>query len=727
MDRHKYHLTRITVLAMRHQPSAMYRRAFCLLLFSALLLFGMRSDALASSEAETMWLVENVDTAGSEGLGCFAMNVSLALDIDNNPHVSYYRDDALIYAHRSSAGWDKTIADDTEAVGRSSSIALDSSGKPHIAYRDLTKNTLKYASWDGVKWNLAVAGKAGWYPSLALDSADHPHISYMGSEPQVQAPNYAYRVDEHWQNTVIEDTFSSSGTSLALDSFEHPHAVYNSYWDLNYGILSDTTWMTETIDSSDLGTPAYPSIALDTTDNPHISYEYESDLKYAYKKDGVWEEELPDSKGNVGSFSAIALDTQEYPRISYFDDSKQAVKHAQWNGSSWLVTVVDSPVLMDGYTSLAVDQGGYSHIFYCDDASATVRYSRQVAYDHQLFVPFVSLSESSPEPGKIAFLVGPLDGSSSEIHTMNSIGGDVAKLTEGIPRVGVPIWSLDGSKIAFEVQPVEPKSDIYVVNADGSNSVNITNNPTIDANPSWNSDGSRIVFERWGQNPSDFSAVELYTVNADGSDPRKLTDNTQMDYLPSWSPDGTKIAFEVYTAERKMAIHVMNADGTNITKVTDDTYGEPDERYWVLWQGEPPAWSPDSSKFAFVSNENGNMEIYVVGADGTGLTNLTTHPAVDKRPRWSPDGSKIAFASDRAGGPPEIYTMNADGSNPMQLTNNSAIDSFPSWSTDGSKIAFDGDRDGSRGIYVMNADGSNQKRISSTTYPIATFPVWSPR
>ncbi len=346
----------------------------------------------------------------------------------------------------------------------------------------------------------------------------------------------------------------------------------------------------------------------------------------------------------------------------------------------------------------------------------------------QIYLPVVRNSTDAESPhGEIAFLVGALDRSSSEIYTMNSSGSNVTKLTEGIQIVGVPVWSPDGSKIAFENQQGYPDIEIFVANADGSNRINVTNHPALDANPSWSHDGSKLVFERWGQDPNDFFAVELYTVNADGSDPKKLTDNGQMDYLPSWSPDGSKIAFEVFTADNKAAIHVMNADGTNIKKVTDDTYGEPDERYWVLWQGEPPAWSPDSSRIAFVSNDSGNTEIYAVGVDGKGLTNLTKDPAVDKRPRWSPDGSKIAFVSDRIGGLPEIYVMAFDGSGLMQLTNNSAIDSFPTWSTDGSKIAFDSDSDGSRRIYLMNADGSGQKRISSTAYPVATFPVWSPR
>ena len=342
---------------------------------------------------------------------------------------------------------------------------------------------------------------------------------------------------------------------------------------------------------------------------------------------------------------------------------------------------------------------------------------------------FLPLIYDAPE--HIAFLVNPREGEST-LHVMNSDGSNVRSLTEGILYAGVPIWSPDGAKIAFENQHIgENEGDIYVMNADGSNKVNITNNPAIDANPSWSPDGSRIVFERWDGGAQDFFGVELYTVKVDGTDLTQLTDNAQMDYLPSWSPDGQKIAFEVYTSDQKDQIRVMDLDGSNVITVTDDTYGFPDEAYWVMWQGEPPAWSPDSSQIAFVSKivsgTVSNHEIFVVNADGTGLTNLTMNAADDKRPVWSPDGSNIAFASVRDGNP-ELYVMNADGSNPVRLTvHPEGNDSFPTWSPTGSMIAYyREDEDASRrSIYVMNSDGSGQTRLTDETVH-ACFPKWAP-
>ena len=74
-----------------------------------------------------------------------------------------------------------------------------------------------------------------------------------------------------------------------------------------------------------------------------------------------------------------------------------------------------------------------------------------------------------------------------------------------------------------------------------------------------------------------------------------------------------------------------------------------------------------------------NFEIYVVNADGSGLTRLTSDSADDFSPAWSPDGSRIAFASDRDGNP-DVYVINTDGSGITRLTNNLASDLHPSWS-----------------------------------------------
>ena len=180
-------------------------------------------------------------------------------------------------------------------------------------------------------------------------------------------------------------------------------------------------------------------------------------------------------------------------------------------------------------------------------------------------------------------------------------------------------------------------------------------------------------------------------------------------YAPFSGATGSLIAFNS-NRDGNFEIYVMNADGTSVTRLTTNNAYD-----------REPAWSPDGSKIAFVSRRDGNYEIYVMNANGSGQTNLSHNSADDADVAWSP-GSKIAFASNRDGNW-EVYVMNANGSGQTRLTNNPAVDGYPTWSPDGSKIAFRRWDFVNDEIYVMNADGSGQINISHNS-AADQFPDW---
>ena len=165
----------------------------------------------------------------------------------------------------------------------------------------------------------------------------------------------------------------------------------------------------------------------------------------------------------------------------------------------------------------------------------------------------------------------------------------------------------------------------------------------------------------------------------------------------------SKIAF-VSNRDGNPEIYVMNADGTNLRRLT---YNPAEDNY--------QDWSPDGKKIAFTSNRDGNSEIYVMNTDGSNQRRLTYNSAFDYRPRWSPDGTKIAFErSHNDGITYDICVINADGSNERNLTNRpTTSDFFPRWLPDGSKIVFGSLRDGNSEIYVMDADGVNQHNLTN--------------
>jgi len=99
-----------------------------------------------------------------------------------------------------------------------------------------------------------------------------------------------------------------------------------------------------------------------------------------------------------------------------------------------------------------------------------------------------------------------------------------------------------------------------------------------------------------------------------------------------------------------------------------------------------PCWCGNEN-LAFVSDRDGDLNIYMMSADGASQTRLTDSHGADFAPSCSPDGGQIVYTST-ADGNDEIYVMNSDGSGQMRLTSDSATDNLAAWSSDGSKIVF---------------------------------------
>lgn len=102
-------------------------------------------------------------------------------------------------------------------------------------------------------------------------------------------------------------------------------------------------------------------------------------------------------------------------------------------------------------------------------------------------------------------------------------------------------------------------------------------------------------------------------------------------------------------------------------------------------------FSPDGEKIAYMSNADGDFDIYVRYLNERIILKLTDAPDRDGTPIWSPDGSQIAFQSFRDG-QSQIYIMNADGSKQRNISNSPAHDEHPFWSSDGKRILFCSDR-----------------------------------
>ncbi len=277
------------------------------------------------------------------------------------------------------------------------------------------------------------------------------------------------------------------------------------------------------------------------------------------------------------------------------------------------------------------------------------------------------------------------------------------------PQQGVTV---ENGLITFAGGPGDDP-DIYGIRPDGTRLTRLTDEKGIDHDSAWSPDGTRIAFTTF-RPALEGTPPAIYVMNADGTSQQLLVEDA---FSPSWSPDGQRLAFS-RDVHGNVDVYVINTDGTGLVRLSDDPARD-----------IGPTWSPDAAQIAFVQDANGSGfgSLSVMNADGTDVREVLTDP-VPGDARWSPDGDRIVFEAPRGNnpdGPTDIFVINADGTGLTRLTDDQARDLSPCWSPDGSKIAFSSDRDGVRQIYVMDADGSRLTRVTSGPDP-SFFPAWGP-
>lgn len=294
-------------------------------------------------------------------------------------------------------------------------------------------------------------------------------------------------------------------------------------------------------------------------------------------------------------------------------------------------------------------------------------------------------------------------------------------------RAPAPIGDLalapDGTRLAFAIWAYEPRKAAGVWTlalATGTTRQLTTSGGQRDEHLSWSPSGDRMAYARTLD-------VRIHVVAvATGNDrtlPREHP-GTAFDAL-QWSPDGTRLLFaSTYSEDSELYTLPLTAGTAGpLRQLT---------RNWA--EDVNPAWSPDGTKLAFASDRSGNFEIYVMRADGTGVRRLTRNPANDTQPAWSPDGKRIVFASDRLANAAEgkqrragffvqdLYVIGADGSGLRRLTGApSRGDSTPAWSPDGKLIAFSTSSDPPE-IETIRPDGTHRHFTGQT----GVGPDWSP-
>ena len=270
------------------------------------------------------------------------------------------------------------------------------------------------------------------------------------------------------------------------------------------------------------------------------------------------------------------------------------------------------------------------------------------------------------------------------------------------------------------------RDQVFVMGPDGQNPTNLSTSFEDHGGPSFSADGRLIAFAGFpdSRNEGEEENEEIYVMNADGTDKRRLTATAADESDPVFSPDGSRIAFTTLANGGFPGIDLVNSDGSGRTHLLQ---GSADVEYGN------PSWSPDGSRIAYERTElhgfNGQTDIWVIDLPGGQQTRLTDGFEQEYDPDFSPDGSRIAYVVDpfivsetKLVSNPDIWVMNADGSGKSRLTSDPWADSEPAWSPDGSEIAFTHRRNETdphtyvlnapSDVYVMNADGSDVRNLT---------------
>ena len=207
-------------------------------------------------------------------------------------------------------------------------------------------------------------------------------------------------------------------------------------------------------------------------------------------------------------------------------------------------------------------------------------------------------------------------------------------------------------------------------------------------------------------------------VNPDGSGETTLTQ--QGDHWPRWSADGKKIVF-FSTRDGDGEILVMNADGTGQTQLTSNTV-----------EDQVPEWTSDGRIVFGRRAGPSHWDIWIMNADGSGQRQLTDLGAVSVWPTPSPSANEVAFSSNFEGNF-HVYTMQLDGSHLQQVTPDDTVDWGPDWSPSGNDLAFIRETiapSTSAGVdedvWVIHANGTQPIQLTADPARADTFPTWSP-
>lgn len=195
--------------------------------------------------------------------------------------------------------------------------------------------------------------------------------------------------------------------------------------------------------------------------------------------------------------------------------------------------------------------------------------------------------------------------------------------------------------------------------------------------------------------------LDIFEANPDGTELKRLTASPGYDAECAYSPDGKQIVF-CSNRDGNLELYIMDADGKNVRKLTNAP---------GCYNGGP-FFSPDGKRVIFRSDRKKTdyLQLYVINADGTGERALSNDPdRISWAPYWHPDGKHIVYTSADHGNPLarpnyDVWWMNVDTGKQVRITYAPGADVLPVLSPDGKKLLWTSTRDGSQPPQLYLAD-----------------------
>lgn len=327
------------------------------------------------------WVSETVAADGSVGSGC-----SLAADQWGRPHITYKdaTNAKIMYAFYDGSSWTfQTVYEDAANVG-DTALALDALGKPHVAFGDDQIGELVYGYTSGGSWKTetveAATGSTSLGNSVSITAwPSGPKVAYNRLSGGSVSIKYAYKEGTAWQTEYVVQNIGASSVSVFVDNNGAPNVVFYSgkTESVKHGVRSGAEWAVD-----DLAEGIDCNGVLGPQGKIHVSFAKPNNagILYAVSTGGSWKFENVGAVVGDPGFTRICVNGKGDVFISYFNWKKLNLHVMTKASGTWKHKLVATGSLVGLPHSIALGSNGYPLIAYYDADKKDLKLARYDPY-----------------------------------------------------------------------------------------------------------------------------------------------------------------------------------------------------------------------------------------------------------------------------------------------------------------------------------------------------------